>query len=353
MTNDYKNILIIKPSALGDIVHAMPVLPMLRRVLPNARITWLVRKEFAPLLECTDGVDEILLFDRKLLGGWFYRPKAFAALRDFSRRLKQGRFDLVLDLQGLLRTALFARMTGCTTRLGMANAREFATLLYTHAVAPPKQSMHVLDAYFAMLKHLGIQEMLTDCPIEAPASAMDRIVETLKQSSVKDAPYLVLIPSSAHASKCWPAKRFAQVAEQMHQRFGLRAIAVGTAKDKQIIAEIQQHSQVPIADLCGQTSITDLIALLKKASVVISNDTGPGHIADALNTPTVIIFGHTNPQRVGSYQHPERVAAIDPNDRPATIESSNPAHLIKHVSVDMVMEKLVAQLESNKNRAAE
>ena len=346
MTKDYKNILIIKPSALGDIVHALPVLPSLRRALPDAKITWLVRKEFAPLLECTDGLDSLLLFDRKLLGGWFYKPKAFATLRDFARQLRQRRFDLVLDLQGLLRTALFARMTGCETRIGMSNARECAGLFYTHTVAPPTESMHVLDTYFAMLTEIGIQKTFNEYPIHVPAASTESIMQKLSQTQPRNTHYMVLIPSSAHANKCWPAEHFAHVAEQMHQQFGLSAVAVGSAKDKPIIADIQRHCHVPIVDLSGQTSITELIALLQKATLAVSNDTGPGHIADALDIPTVIIFGHTNPLRVGPYHHPERIAAIDANLRPATIESPNPSHRIEHVSVEVVLDKLTAQLKS-------
>ncbi len=346
MTKDYKNILIIKPSALGDIVHAMPVLPLLRRSLPHARITWLVRKEFAPLLEYTEGLDSLLLFDRRLLGGWFYKPKAFTALRDFARQLRQSRFDLVLDLQGLLRTALFARMTGCKTRIGMANAREFATLFYTHTVAPPPESMHVLDTYFAILQEIGVEQTFSECPLNVPPAASESITQKLSQTPIRNGNYLVLIPSSAHANKCWPAERFAKVADQLHQQYGLSAVAIGTAKDKPIIAEIQRHCQIPITDLSGQTNVTELVALLQKAAVAVSNDTGPGHIADALGRPTVIIFGHTNPMRVGSYQHPERIAAIDADRRPATIESPNPAHRIEHVTVEMVLEKLAAQLKS-------
>ncbi len=352
MGKDYQNILIIKPSALGDIVHAMPVLGSLRKALPKARLVWLVRTEFAPLLECTDQVDEILLFDRKRLGHWYYNIHAFQDLRKFAKQLKNGRFDLVLDLQGLFRTALFGKMTGCRTRIGMANAREGGGLFYTHKIAPPA-SMHLLDGYHDMLNAAGITEFVTECEIAPPKEAVDSVHEKLTQAKIQDKPFLVLVPSSAHESKCWPAERFASVAEQIHDKFGFAVVTVGTVKDRPVIDAIVQRCKVPVTDLSEQTSIKELIALLGQSSAVISNDTGPGHIADALNIPTVVIFGHTNPMRVGSYNRPERVAAIDPFNRPRTIESENPAHLIKHVPIELVLEKITSQLNSHKYEPVE
>jgi heptosyltransferase I len=352
MTVDYRNILIIKPSALGDIVHALPILAPLRAAFPKAKLAWLVRTEFAPLLACTDGVDEVLLFDRKGMAGWFYCPAAFAALRAFTRTLRHRRFDLVLDLQGLLRTALFARMTGCATRVGMADAREGARLFYTHAVANT-QSLHVLDTYHALLKAVGVETDNTRCRLTPPAEAVAAVRAKLAATPVSNGRYCVLIPSAAHASKCWPAERFAKVAERIHQRFGWTAVATGTAADRPIIEAIARQCRVPIVDLSGRTGIPELVALLAGAAAVVSNDTGPGHIAEALTVPTVLVFGHTNPMRVGPYGHPERVAAIDPTRRPATIASRDPAHRIDQVPVETVTDRLFEQLTPNPERAAE
>jgi len=345
MNTEYKNILIIKPSALGDIVHALPVLKVLRSSFPNACITWLIRKEFAPLLECVDGLNEVLLFDRKLLGHWYYKPAVFKALRDFMKKLQHSHYDLVLDLQGLFRTALFARMTNCDKRIGMTDSREFANLFYTHKVRRPADSMHVLDYYYALLKKAKIEiNPITGPFFKVPNKAVVSIREKLRQLNItKD--YLVLVPSSAHFSKCWPAERFAKLAEHLNRQFGLDIVVIGTEKDKYILEAIQNHCSIPIIDLTGKTTIIELVALFQQAKGVVSNDTGPGHIAVAMHVPTVLIFGHTNPMRVGPYQRPECIAAIEPNNRPATIKSSNPAYRIEHVPLEMVLEKIIAQLK--------
>lgn len=343
-TADYKNILIIKPSALGDIVHALPVLPSLRAAFPKAKLTWLVRKEFAPLLECTEGLDEILLFDRKGMAKWFCCPRAFRCLCDFRKQLRDGQFDFVLDLQGLFRSAIFAKMTASSTRVGMKEAREFAHLFYTHQVDRPTESAHILNTYFAVLKHIGVQTPLPTCTLAAPAAAQDSIRQKLEAKQLTPKKFMVLVPASAHAYKCWPAGQFAKLAEVFHQRYGWDAVVVGGQSDGVYAKRIQANTTSPVIDLTGQTSIPELVALFDQAGAAVSNDTGPGHIALATETPAVVIFGNTNPLRLGPYQRPECIVAVDPEKRGAEIKDTKPAHRIENVTVEMVLKKIELQL---------
>ena len=331
---------------MGDIVLAMPVLASLRAAFPDARISWLVRNEFAPLLECVSGLDDIVLFDRKLLGNWYYSPAAFKALRNFIRRLKNNRYDLVLDLQGLFRTALFGWMTGCAKRIGMADCREFAGMFYTHRVPRPADSMHLLDYYHALLAKAGIDAVsATESFMNVPEEARVSVRQKLEHAGIPSQDYFVLVPSSAHFSKCWPTERFVKLAETIHQQFGVAIVIIGTEKDRAIIDAIKTSSRVPVIDLANRTTLLELIALLQTAKGVVSNDTGPGHIAAAMHVPTVLIFGHTNPMRVGPYRRPECVAAIEPDNRPAAIESSDPKHNVENVPLELVLDEITAQLK--------
>ena len=343
-TTDPTNILIIKPSALGDIVHALPVLSSLRAAFPQAKLTWLVRKEFAPLLACAEGLDEMLLFDRKGMSKWFCCPKAFRCLCDFRKQLRDGHFDLVLDLQGLFRSALFAKMTGCENRIGLKEAREFAHLFYTHQVDRPTDSVHILDTYFAVLKDIGVQRCLPECELIPSAAAQDSIRRKLEAKQLAAKKFIVLIPSSAHAYKCWPAEGFAKLAAVFHQRYGWDAVIVGTQSERSYAEAVRANTDSPVIDLTGQTSIPELVALFDQAGAVVSNDTGPGHIALATDTPAVVIFGNTNPLRLGPYQRLECVVAVDAEKRGGEIKDTNPAHQIKNVTVEMVLEKIEAQL---------
>lgn len=339
-----KNILIIKPSALGDIVHALPVLPSLRSAFPTAKLTWLVNKNFAPLLECVDGLDEILQFDRKGMARWFCRTADFRTLMQFRQTLRAGQFDLVLDLQGLLRSAIFAKMTGCPRRIGLKEAREFASLFYTCQVARPADSVHILDTYFAVLKEIGVETCRPDCRLTAPPAATASVQQKLQQNNLTPKQFIVLVPGSAHAYKCWPAAQFARVAEAIHRQYGWSAVVVGTPQERVYADAIKVNTSSPVIDLTGQTRIPELIALFEQAAAAVSNDTGPGHIALTTRTPGVILFGNTNPLRLGPWRRPECIAAVDLDKRGAEIKDTIEAHQIKHVTVEMVLEKIKLQL---------
>ena len=341
---DYKNILIIKPSALGDIVHALPVLSSLRTRFADAKITWLANMSFVPLLECVDGLDAILQFDRKGMSRWFCRFADFLNLHEFRKTLKNGDYDLVLDLQGLLRSAIFSKMTGCPRRVGLKEARELSHLFYTHQAARPANSVHILDYYFAILKDIGVETCLPDCWLTASPAAETSIQQKLAEHNLPPQQFAVLVPGSAHAYKCWPAERFAKTAEALHRRYGWTAVIVGTEKERVYADVIQASASSPVIDLTGQTGIAELVALFQRAGAVVSNDTGPGHIGLAVKTPGVIIFGNTNPLRLGPYHRPECIAAVNLEKRGAEIKDTIPAHQIKNVTVEMVLEKLDLQL---------
>ena len=319
-------VLILKPSSLGDIVHALPVLSALRGACPRAHLSWLVRRELAPFLDCAAGLDEVILFDRKELGAWWYRPAAFGRLYTFLRTLRRGRYDLVLDLQGLLRTALFARTTGCRIRIGLQEAREGAVIFYTQTAAVPA-SPHIIDIYLEMaFRHFFLH------------------ADLLEKEGIAPKQFAVLIPGAAHQRKCWPPDRFARAAAWLHKEAGLRVVTAGSPGERAVADQIRADAGVPAVNLSGRTSLPQLAALLGQAALVLSNDTGPAHIAAALEIPTVVIFGPTNPARLGPYQKPESIAALDPLERGRAIDSRNPKYRIENVPVDLVMEKLRAVL---------
>jgi ADP-heptose:LPS heptosyltransferase len=275
---------------------------------------------------------------------WFCRAADFRALRRFRQTLKNGHYDLVLDLQGLLRSAIFAKMTGCPRRIGLKEAREFASLFYTHQVARPADSVHLLDTYFALLMEIGVETCLPDCKLTPPEPAQQAIQKKLHEHTLVPGNFIVLVPGSAHAYKCWPAEQFANVADAVHRQYGWPAVIVGTQTERVYADAIKAGTSLPVIDLTGQTSVPELIALFEQAGAAVSNDTGPGHIALATGTPGVIIFGNTNPLRLGPYRRPECIAAVDLESRGAEIKDTLEAHRIQNVTVEMVLKKLQSQL---------
>ncbi len=337
---DYRNILIIKPSAIGDIVHTLPALGSLRKSFPRAKVTWLIRKQFASLLECVPGVDERILFDRKQLGRWWCSRQSFEELRRFLADLRGRHFDIVFDFQGLFRTAFFAWQTRSSRRYGMAEAREFSSLFYTHRVSRPEQSYHVLDYYNAMVAAAGGTEFSTQGTLAAPESACVALRQRFSELGILDKPYAVLIPGSAHQSKCWPVERFSRLAERLTREMGFTVLVAGSESERTLADTLAKGACVPVLNFAGQTTICQLVGLLGGAKLVVSNDTGPGHIAEGMGVPTVLIFGHTNPLRVGPYGRAQSVAAIEPCARGGAIENSDPRYHIENVSESLVWDKV-------------
>lgn len=338
------NILVIKPSSMGDIVLALPVLSALRKGFPDARISWLVRTDFAPLLENHPHLTDIILFDREFLGKAWFRPRAFASLLSLIMRLRRSKFDAVVDLQGLFRTASLSWLSGCRKRLGMENAREFAHIFYTHKVTQDSSCIHLVDYYLKIITGLDIPEADVQFLLPSDPAAADSINGKLADHNVSPDNYAVFATGSAHSDKCWPVERFADLADRISSQFGLSIVVVGAASQTPAVDSLANLANVPIANFAGRTSITELIALIRNARLVVSNDTGPGHIAAALDKPLVLIFGRSNPARVAPYRRKNCVAAIEPDGRGFKSDSTDPKHNIKAVTVDHVFQKVSQQL---------
>jgi len=341
----FKNILITKPSSLGDIVLALPALRALRMSFPEAKISWLIRPEFAQLIENHPHLNEIITFDRKLLGKAWFHPGAFGALISLIRKLRRSRFDVIFDFQGLFRTASLAWLSGCKKRFGMANAREFATVFYTHKVPQNIECIHMVDYYLKIIKAAGASDFGVEFVFPRNPNAEDSIDRLLVGHVVQDN-YAVLIPGSAHQDKCWPPERFAQLAEKISSQYGLSIVATGSASEAGIVEKVKEKANVPIASLAGQTSLSELVALLKRAKLVVGNDTGPGHIAAAVGVPLVLMFGRANPVRLEPYRRRHCVIAIEPDGRGITINNFDPKYDIKRITVEQVYQKIAEQLKA-------
>ena len=340
-----KNILIIKPSSLGDIVLALPALTALRKSFPEAKISWLIRPEFAPLLKNHPHLTETILFDRKFLGKAWFHPRALASLLSLIWRLRRSKFDAVIDLQGLFRTASLAWLSGCKRRLGMAGARELAHIFYTHKVAQDRDCIHLVDYYLKMVQTTGASKTQVQFLLPVDSAAADAVNRLLKTKGIEPGSFAVFVPTSAHRDKCWPVERFAALADKISSQFGLSIIATGAASENSAVERLRSLANVPIANFAGATSLSELSALLKAARLVVSNDTGPGHIAAAEGAPLVLIFGRSNPARVAPYGRPHCIAAAEPNGRGFKADSTNPKHNIKAITVDEVYQKVCEQME--------
>lgn len=327
----------------------MPALASLRASFPNARITWFVRPEFAPLLENIPGLDEVMIFDRKSLGKWWRDPKAFSELAKLIARLRDSKFDMVIDLQGLFRTAMFAWLSGSKKRFGLRGAREFASVFYTHKIDVDSSTVHVIDIYEKIIASTGASEIRCNYNLSPTKDAVDSVKELLTERGLNYGEYVVFVPSAAHSHKCWPTEYFADLAGRIAADFDLPVIAVGTKGESPIIEEINSQAKTDVLNLAGLTNVDGLVALLNGGRLIVTNDTGPGHIAVGLGRPTVMIFGPTNPARIKPYDRPDAVVAVEPDERGSQIDSYDPKFAIDQVSVDMVFEKVVIHLQEQQS----
>ena len=347
MAEKWENILIIKPSALGDIVHTLPALSSLRRSFPDAKISWLVRPEFAQLIENHPDLNRVIIFDRKLLSKWWRNKESFRAFKSLVKDLRQSKFDLVIDFQGLFRTAIFARLSGCKNRFGYSTAREFATIFYTSKIDRDENNIHVVDYSQKVIAATGATELDVKFKLRVTGEAITRIDELLTRKKVEKDNYTVFVPGSANDLKCWSVENFAALADKISDKFDMSVVLSGTKSEEPGIKKIISKAKTKVANFAGRTDLMELATLLKGARLVVSNDTGPGHIAAAFGKPMVIIFGPSNPARVFPYGRATTVAAIDPFSRNPKMRTKDPSHKIEDVSIDCVFEKVCEQLQQS------
>lgn len=292
-----QRIALIKPSALGDIVHSLPVLSALRRRFPNAHITWIVNRNFEPLLAGHPHLDATLAFDRGR-----YRNNIIEAVRyswRFAEELRQKRFDLVIDLQGLLRTGLMCAATGAPRKVGFANAREGATRFYSECVdVPDADRIHAVDRYWRVAEHLGAGDgpKAFHVPVRAnEVAAAEALMHGLPR------PWLAVAVGAKWITKRWPPDSFGTLLAQAQQTFGGTAIFLGSDDDKSDSLRAASLLPGPWRDLTGATSLPRLAALLSLSDAMVANDTGPLHFAAALGVPCIAPYTCTKTTLHGPY----------------------------------------------------
>ena len=326
-------ILIIKPSAIGDVVHALPILNLVRKKWPAARISWLVTPACAGLLEGHPQLDEVILFDRKTLGAIWRRPWLWLELQRFTRSLRERKFDLVIDLQGLFRSGWLAKKTRAPVRVGFANARELAWIFYTHRVPIDTMEQHAVSRYLTVARFIGCD----DSPLQFHFATTEKDREYAKDLIGADknpdlTEYAVLLPGTNWLTKRWPIERFAALVDPLRQR-GLACVVAGGPDT----TEMARHIPGAI-DVTGKTSLRQLTALLEGAALVVANDSGPMHIAAALGRPLVTPFGPTNPVRTGPYGRMDSVIRLDIACSPCYSRSCSHRSCLQFLDVAPVLE---------------
>lgn len=282
-------ILIVKTSSLGDLFHALPAVHLLKSGL-NAEIDWVVNSGYVPLVRCFTDVSRVIPFPRSNLR---------ANLKSFLSGLRKEKYDFVVDMQGLMKSALIARAARSHKRIGPSFHREFAYLFYDHVAAERDKNRHAVDENLDVLRFLNLPIAPVGFPVRFPPSSV-----LCPPSSVR----ILLSPCSRHAAKNWPVERFAAVGRALHEKTGAMLYISGVPDDAAACRKLEEMLPPGSAhNLCGKTSLVELGGVLQAMDLVITVDSGPMHMAAAAGTPTLAIFGPTDPLRVGPYGPRHRV----------------------------------------------
>lgn len=290
-----RRIALIKPSALGDVLNALPVLAALRQRFPESHIAWVVNEAYAPLLRPHPDLNEVIAFAR----GSYRRSWLTGGLRfaGFLGDLRRRHFDLVLDLQGLLRSGLMALATGAPVRLGLASAREGARWCYTHRIEDRDGVLHAVDRCWRMAEALGIGSAKRfDLPVEA--SEQRWACATL---AGYPRPWIAVGAGARWLTKRWPPEHFATLLRAAQAEFGGTAVFIGAPDEVEVARRTAAAIAGPVCDLTGRTSLPQLAAVLAETDVLLANDTGPLHLAVALGRPVVAPYTCTQVARNGPY----------------------------------------------------
>lgn len=333
MPPDPQKILLIRPSALGDVCRTVPVVSALKARYPDARIEWMIQQGFEDAVRHHPAVGAIVPFPRKDLGKQLMRGRV-GETRAFLRSLKDAGYDMVLDAQGLARSGLFMWATRADRRIGYRQAQEFAWLGANERVDAP-MDLHTVDRMLRLAERAGAEVSVPDMRLYADPDAVSQVVIEHPER------YAVLAPTSRWASKRWPDDRFAALAKRLlDTRLVERVILVGAPGERaQCLACVTAAADHPrITDRIGSTSIAMLMALISRSSLVVANDSAALHMAVGFNRPTVALFGPTDTARVGPYRRDGDVIQHRRPDDPVDHKDDTNVAMMERITVDEVLD---------------
>jgi len=300
-------ILLVRLSAIGDIVFASPLIAALRRACPRAHLAWLVQPECRALLDHHPDLDEVIVCP---MAHWrrLWQERRFIALgrcvRALRATLHEQHFDLAIDLQGLAKSGLLTRLSGAPTRIGLGS-REGSARLMTRTVARGGDPLRIGSEYLHLAQTLGLPTHPFEMVVHYDAAAARTAEETLVREGLSSG-YAVLCPFTTRPQKHWFEDRWADLATRLRRELGLTPVLLGGPRDRASADRINdgaaedsgggaQGMRPPLVNLVGQTSLTEAAALIERAALLLAVDTGLGHMGVAFGVPSILLFGSTCP----------------------------------------------------------
>jgi lipopolysaccharide heptosyltransferase II len=343
-------ILILKPSSLGDVFQALPVLRLLKCHLPASEIFWWIDSALAPLIEGDPDLAGVVRFERRR---WI-SPRHWPEMPRSIRWMRAQNFDWIIDLQCLARSGAFAWLANGKFLIGLDEVREGARGFYDVAVRRASFHTHAVDWYLAVLPKLGVpvhNNHFTWLP-ERPAiaAAVRQKWPDAPSSTLRPPLWIALQPGARWENKRWPAEHFAALVRRLASSFpGARFAILGGAGDRPLGEIIARAASERCLNLCGQTSLPEMVEWLRRCDLLVTNDTGPMHAAAALGKPLVALFGPTEPRRTGPYGYLDSVLRVDLPCSPCMKSHctwEKRGECLKAISPETVFERVKCKLQT-------
>ena len=340
------NILIVKLSAIGDVIHTLPSLAVLRTHYPDAHITWVIEEAAADLIVNHPHLDRVIVSRRK---GWIRDiqsgrfGKAYVEIRSFIKALRSQPYDLVIDFHGLLKSAVIVFLSRGKRKLGYDSLQELSGLFLTEKI-PEDMNKHAVNRYLDFVRYLGAD---TDHPsffIPVDDVVRGRIANLLRTNGLNPgSPFIAVSPQAFWETKLWDDDKFARLCDRIVAELNIPIVFTGS--EQPIIASIQSRMQSPAVYLAGQTTLRELACLFNLTEMLITTDSGPMHLAAAMKTPVVSLFGPTDPKRTGPYGQGHRVIHQNLPCSPCFLKTCDTRQCMTEISVDHVFKAVQEKLE--------
>jgi heptosyltransferase I len=295
------NILIVKLSAIGDVIHTLPSLSALRRLYPKAHITWVVEEVAADLIKNHPCLDAVLISRRKSWGKDFRNGqirKPLQEMKSFIKNLRQRHYDLVIDFHGLFKSSMIVFLSGGKRKLGYDSLQELSGLFLNEKISEDINK-NAVDRYLDFPRYLGSAIDRAQFILPSNKEAEEKVQNLLHKYNLEDKKFIAVSPFALWETKLWSNEKFAHLADLINNKLQMKVVFTGS--EKELIEKITSLMTVDSINLGGQTSLLELACLYKKAQMVISTDSGPMHLAAAVETPVIALFGPTDPVRTGPY----------------------------------------------------
>jgi 3-deoxy-D-manno-octulosonic-acid transferase/heptosyltransferase-1 len=350
--NPPETILIIKLSAIGDVIHTLPFLDVLRRRYPHAAIDWLIEEDACQIIEGHPALDRIIVSRRKTWQRNFLRAgKSRETLREvlqFLQGLRSREYDLVIDIQGLLKSGLMTGLVKGKRKVGFSGGREGSSIFLTERPFPVNYEQHALERYLQGARYLGCDTDTWKGDIPIRESDRLSIEGMIREKGLQGRPLIAINPMAKWKTKLWDSKKFAVLATRLQRELDCTVLFTGSGQDRPTIERIIQAMEARPVNLAGRTTLKELACLFSKCNLTVTTDTGPMHLAAAMGCPVVAIFGPTSPVRTGPYGEGHVVVREDVDCAPCYRKSCDHLSCMGNIRVEKVFDTVSQVLTSGK-----